>query len=423
LRKRIILALLCLAAPGRAAAQPEGLGPEPLVREALASNPSVQSMRHRVAAIDERAAVAGAWSDPMLAVEYSNVPVSSLALMDHPMAGLQIKVTQTLRPPGWSAAMRGVLEQHADASAQAVAELEVELARGVRRAWWLLVRARLLRVVTEQHLALTDELLAAARVRYETGSIGQHGVLRLEVLRDRLSDELGEFDRLDGELSATLMEALAADEAPRFDTPTSVAPVPAPSETDWLALAEAHRPLLARLDAEQRAAERAAQVARMDGWPDPSVWAGYRLRTAQTPTDPGTDLVSVGVGLPIPTGSGRRAAGARAAALEEARAVASTRASTLDQIAADMASILARWTRAWDKTTTYDDALIPGARATLETTRSDFAVGRADFSALFEAEVALLDLERARIVAAVDTHLQHAEAAAVLGTLPPGGAP
>ncbi len=420
--KRIIPVLFVLAVPSHASAQ-SGASPEPLVIEALAASPSVQSMRHRTAALDERAAVAGAWPDPTLAVEYSNAPVTSFGLSDHPMAGLQLKVTQTLRPPGWSTASRSVLDHKADASAQAVAESELGLARMVRHTWWMLVRARLLREVTAEHLALADELLAAARIRYETGATGQHAVLRLQVLRDRLQDELGDFDTLDAELSAALVEALAADGTRSFETPASATSLAPPSDADWLALAEAHRPLLAKLSAEQSAAEEAARAARLEALPDPSVWAGYRIRTVQTEMDPGTDLVSVGVGLPIPTGSGRRASGARAAALEEAGAASSMRESALDGVAADMAAVLARWTRAWDKAGTYDNTLIPGARATLETTRSDFAVGRADFASLFEAEVALLDLERARIVAAVDTHIQQAEATAVLGTLPPGGAP
>lgn len=421
--KRIIPFLVLLAAPVLAAAPSEESGPEPLVAQALASSPSVQSMRHREQALHERAAVAGAWPDPMLAIEYSNAPTSTLGLSDHPMAGLQLKVSQTLRPPGWSQSSRSVLDHKAEASAQAVAESELGLARMVRRSWWMLVRARVLRAVTEEHLARTEELLEAARIRYETGAVGQHAVLRLEVLRDRLGDELGEFDRLDAELTAALEEALAAEDSRAFETPTTVLPVAPPDEADWIALAEEHRPLIAKLLAEQSAAEEAARTARLEALPDPSVWAGYRVRTVQTDTDPGTDLVSVGVGLPIPTGSGRRSGGARAAALEEASAARAMREAALDAIAADIATVQARWSRAWHKAATYDEALIPRARAALETTRSDFAVGRADFASLFEAEVALLDLERARVVAAVDTHIQRAEAAAVLGTQALGGTP
>ncbi len=421
--KPLIPVLLALAAPLVAFAQSAEVGPEPLVVEARDANPTLQAMQHREQALRARAGVAGAWPDPMLTVEYSNAPVTSFGLSDHPMAGLQLKVQQVLRPVGWSRANREVLDREAEASAQAVAEAELGLSLAVRQAWWLLARTRMLRQVTEEHLTRTGELLGAALIRYETGAIGQHAVLRLQVLRDRLTDELGEFDKLDVELTAALTEVLAGDQGRTFDTPQSVGPVPPPPTADWNSLAQAHRPALAQHRAEQAAAEGAARAARLDALPDPSVWFGYRVRTVQTDLDPGTDLVSIGVGVPIPTGSGRRAHGARVAALEEASAAGAMVESTLDGIASDMAAILARWTRAWDKAGAYETTLIPGGQAALTTTQSDFAVGRADFASLFEAEVALLDLERARIVAAIETHIQNAAAIAVLGTPPPGASP
>jgi len=419
--KCIIPVLLALLTPIGAWAQSDENGPEALVAEAYGANPSLRAMEHREQALRERARVAGAWPDPMLAVEYSNAPVTTFGLSDHPMSGLQLKLTQMLRPPGWSRASRDVLDFKSEASAQVVAEAGLGLSLMVRSAWWLLVRTRLLRQVTESHLARTEELLAVARIRYEVGAVGQHAVLRLKVQRGHLADELGDFDRLDMELTAALTGALAAEAGRAFQTPPTIKAIAPPNQTDWLAVAEAHRPVLARYRAEEASAEQAARAARLEGLPDPSVWAGYRVRTIQTDLDPGTDMVSVGIGVPIPTGSGRRAHGARGAALEEAGAAGFMVEHTLDAIAADMAAIEARWSRAWEKAGTYDATLIPAARATLVTTQSDFAVGRADFASLFEAEVALLDLERTQIVAAVETHIQRAEATAVLGTTPPGG--
>ena len=47
-------------------------------------------------------------------------------------------------------------------------------------------------------------------------------------------------------------------------------------------------------------------------------------------------------------------------------------------------------------------------------------MGEADFASLFEAEITLLDLERARIDAAIETHLQQAGALAATGDWPEG---
>ena len=56
------------------------------------------------------------------------------------------------------------------------------------------------------------------------------------------------------------------------------------------------------------------------------------------------------------------------------------------------------------------------ARATLETTQSDFSVGTADFTSLYESEVELLILEKGYITASVETHVQNAIARSVTGS-------
>lgn len=394
--------------------------PQALADRAVDANPSLKALEAQEAALRSRADVAGAWTDPMLSMEYSNVPITTLSIGDHPMAGIQLRAEQTLRPPRWSSLHRTVGHLRADATGHATAEAALQLRATVERTWWVLARTRLLREVTTAHLARTDELVEAARIRYETGGIGQHAVLRMEVLRDTLEDELGDFARAETELIAALAQALA-DDATAPDSPTVLEAAPLPPEGDWIGVAELHRPLLQRLASEEEASTQSAALARAEAAPDVSVWAGYRLRTVETGTESGTDLVSVGLGVPLPAGSARRAQGERQAALSGADAARATHAASLDGITADMRAILARWERAHEKATTYGDTLIPGAQATLATTLADFSVGRADFASLFEAEVTLLQLERGRITAAVETHLCRADATAVLGVDPSEG--
>ncbi len=419
-RSTLVLALLLGLGPSTWAQEPAA----PLAAlqdEAVDANPGLVALAAQQRALSRRAEVAGAWMDPMVALEYSNAPITSGWIGDHPMGGVQLKVQQTLRPSRWSEQSRAVLEHKADAAGHAEHEAALMLRARVAQTWWLLARTRMLEAVTEEHLARTEELLAAARARYETASVGQHAVLRLEVLRDRLADELGDFARMEQALEAGIAGALSREETESsFETPVDVGVLGAPAARDWLGLARAHRPQLARLAAEQEAAASRAVLARTEARVDPSVWAGYRLRTVQTEMDPGTDLVSIGVGVPIPLGSARRARGAEEAALEEAAGQEARTEALLDGIQADLAGVFAAWERAQAKAETYDEILLPGARAVLQTTQADFSVGRADFASLFEAEVALLDLERARIVALVDTHLHHAEATALLGTDPLG---
>ena len=418
--RSVVLLMACLLL-GSSRARADGPPWAALADEAVQANPSLEAMRARERALRERAEVAGARMDPMVSVELSNLPVTTFSLADHGMAGVQLRAQQTLRPPTWSRLQRELGEQRADAAGFATAEAELQLRGAVERAWWTLARTRMLAQVTEEHLARTEQLLDAARARYETGGVGQYAVLRLGVLRDKLRDDLGDFIRGEAELEAALSAALDRAPGGPFPTPTAVEPVAPPADADWVALASATRPALLRIAADREVALQTAHLARVDVWPDVTLWAGYRLRTAQSEMDPGTDLVSVGVGVPIPGGSARRADGDRAAALEEASGAAASYDAALNGVEADMAGVIARWSRAWDKVAAYDQTLIPGARSTLEATRADFVVGRAEFASLIDAEVALLDLERARITAAVETHLQRADAVTVLGAPPPPG--
>ena len=149
----------------------------------------------------------------------------------------------------------------------------------------------------------------------------------------------------------------------------------------------------------------------------------YRVRTVDTPLDDGTDQVSAGFSIPIPWGSAKRSRAERAAQLQVARAERARLAAELDRIESDLAAIHARWTRAFEQAVEYRDNLTPDARATLETSFSDYTVDRADFATLFEAEVALLDLERTLLSSTAETHIQAAAADATIGIAPRGGRP
>jgi outer membrane protein TolC len=278
--------------------------------------------------------------------------------------------------------------------------------------------------VTHDHVERTEDFVRAVEARYETGSSGQHEVLRLGVLRDRLRDDLRGFARADRELSAALSRSLSRPPDGGFATPEELEPRP-PHGTvsEWLALAREQRPELKRLEESVRSAQASAELARIEGIPDLTVWMGYRIRSVDGPQDDGTDQVSAGISVPIPWGSGRRSRAERAAHLQAARGSRARLAAELDRVESELTAIHARWVRAFEQASAYRRTLTPAARSALEASFADYALGRTDFSALYEAEVELLDLERILHSAAVQTHIQAAEARAAIGAPPPGGQP
>ena len=396
--------------------------PTALAAEAVEANPAIDALANRVAQLDALADVADLWPDPVLGLEVSNLPVGDWGLGDHMMAGLQFRVQQTIPTPGVTGLRREVAEARRDVAEASLAEARLQLARAVETAYWRLALVRRLRVITAEHVEITDQLLGAVRARYETGGAGQHALVRLQVLRDRLIDDVHDFDRQDARLSAALREALHRPPDAEFATPDALDAAPLDS-TDaaeavrtWLDAARDARPALAEQRAAEEAAKLEARLARVDARPDLTVWGGYRLRTVDTPTDPGTDLVSLGVAVPLSFfQSTRLGRGRAAAALASAAAPRARQDSVLDGISADLQTAWADWRRAVDKVAAYDEDLIPGARRALDATLADYRVGKAPFESLYEAELQLLELQRARDAAAAETHIQEAVVRALVG--------
>ncbi len=396
--------------------------PRALADEAIAENPGLESLRARIAELDFLAGAAGSWQDPTFGSEYSNAPGDSFSLDDHAMSALQLQAQQTIPAWGWSGLREEVAAARALTGEHALEEAKSQLRREVFELFWKLTLSRMLEQVTRKHIARTEELTEAVRARYETGTAGQHQLLRMGVLRDRLRDDLGDFTRADQVLTAALGRALSRDAERGFATPSALEPRPVGGNvSEWLALARAERPELRRIEASIRTAEKAAELARVDGRPEVTAWMKYRVRTIDTGRDDGTDQISLGLSIPIPWGSVKRSRAERAAQHQVARAQRARRAAELDRIESQLTAIHARWTRAFEQAVEYRENLTPHARATLETSLSDYTVDRADFATLFEAEATLLSLERTLLSAAVQTHIQAAAAHATVGASPSGG--
>ncbi len=387
-----------------------------LIAEAVAQNPSVDAMRHRTRSLGETASVASTWADPMFGVAYMNAPVDSFAIDESPMSGIEFTLQQRLPEFGWSRATREVAERSVARSRHARAEAEVQLARSVETLYWKLALSRQLEGVTQKHLDRTLELIRAVRARYEVGEAGQNTLLRLEVLQERLRDDLGDFESAERRLIAGLSVALARDPDTQIATPSRVAPIaPTGDPQSWLEQARQHRPELAAIREEIELEHDSARLARIGTRPEVDVWVKYRLRTATTPTDDGTDFFSAGLSVPIPFNSSKRNGGVHAARMAARDGARAQLAAAIDRIEAELAEVDANWQRATQKAATYAERLIPGALIALETTLSDFSVGRAEFSTLYEAEVELLTLERAYLTATIETYLQRAAARAATG--------
>lgn len=416
---KIMILLSCVIASRALALDAEVLQ---LVEEALRANPTLEAKRAQIEAIATAAEGAGVWNDPLFSVEYMNAPTDSLRIDRSSMSGVQLKLEQNFPELGWSKTSRELAALEVSATRYATTEAERQLRQGVETLYWRLALSRALRDVTDQHRQRAEDLLSAVSSRYETGVIGQNSVSRLLVLRDRLQEDLADFEQLELEITAALVRALARPAPSRFETPRVFEPLaPGAAAEAWLAQALENRAELQRLREEIKIEQKAQELARIEARPDVDLWLAYQIREVDMAMDDGTDFISAGISIPIPLGSRKRELAQAASRRAGERSARARFAAQVDEITSELRMAEARWSRAYQKSRAYRERLLPAAEMTLQATLADFAVDRADFMALYEAQVELLELQKAYLQAVVETHLQRALVCALTGAsdLPP----
>lgn len=404
---------LFIASPPARAAPPDD--PTTLAEMAIKVNPAVKSVEKQITSLERKADAAVRWSDPVFAVEYSNVPWDRWTLGDSPMSGVQLKLQQTLTLPGKNDRRSETARSEAEVARWELREKKTQLKDLVKRTYWNLALVRQLKVINERHIKLVDRLSAAVRAKYQVGKVGQHDLLNLSVLKNRLEDDLGDFDQKERQLLAAINAALHRQASTTVTTPEELTVVTTTkSLSALLQLAEDHRPRLFQTRAASTWKRLAAERAGYERWPDITVWAGYRVRTPSA-TDLGTDFLSVGVAVPLPLDYTGHAEAQQEQHLASAAATDALYRATIDEIRASLASSLAAWQRSAQKARTYEASIIPGADQALRATLAAYQTDRADFASLHQAEVRLLQYERAAKVAQATTQIEQSRVEALVG--------
>jgi outer membrane protein TolC len=348
----------------------------------------------QIEALRYKATQAGAWSDPTISFAYQNVPWDSFALDQEPMSMVLFRIEQTVPFFGKTGKREAVVIDEAQAKRWQLEERKSQLRALVKQAYLRLALARQIKKITKEHISLIEQLIDAVRIKYEVGRAAQSDLLRLEVLRDRLKDSIEDFDRQDRELTASINATLHRAVTTNILTPETFALTgPAHSIKELKKMALVSRPQLKQLKALAKMHRSAADLAATEAIPDPAFFASYALRSELEAGGAGRDLITLGVGIPLPLFYSSRYGARAQEATASARATDAQRTALLDTISGGLGEALAGWQRAFDQVNRYKDQLVPGAHKALDATFSSYQVDRADFSSLYEAELELLNFE------------------------------
>ncbi len=388
---RLLSALPALLLAGAALAEPAapenaGTATDPvlaeLIRESLARRPELRQADALVQAERERAPQAGAWQDPVLTLGLQNDGFNGLQIGKMDTSYYQVMVTQPIPWPGKTGLRSEVASSGTKLAEASVSRARLTAEADVRRAYLdlLLVRDRLALLVKLEALWTKSEGLA--RNRYEASEGAQSDILRAQLERNRLRQRRWSLEAEE----RTKLQAINRLRAHPLDEPlltmASVRQMGLPSVPDVEAAkadAEQRSPelLQARLQS-QRAASQVA-LAKRDRWPDLAVTAAIMPRGSLEP------MWAAGVSITLPIFSGSKQS--RAVAESEARASATdSGVETVQQVLRlRVQERIAQLTNLVESAAIYRDGLLIQSQATVDSTMSQYRVGRVTFASVLEA--------------------------------------
>jgi outer membrane protein TolC len=347
-----------------------------------------------------------------------------------------VRLTQTFPFPGkLSLAERAAQEDESAASA-AVGQMKLDAVRDVKTAYYELAFVRLAQAITARSGTVIEGLISVAQARYAVGTAIQADVLRARVDAARLGEEAAMLDAEERDVLARLNAVLdrpsdtpvgsavipprlvrlagADSAAPVRFTSSALGAPPVGSPllpVDSLqALAVAQSPMLRAHKARIAGQERRVALAEKAHLPDFDVSLEYDER----PNFP--NYVSAFVSIPLRLQRGRKqdqdVVGARA----ELAALHAEHAAEVNALRQSVASLASDAERARTQVALSLKAVLPQARASLESATASYQVGRVDFTAVSDAQTILFTYETAYARAVADFATTLAQLESVVGT-------
>lgn len=380
----VLIAFGTLPASGQA---PTTLSLGDLLAEVEAANPALRAARLDADALATRSAQVRL-PDPTVGVTAFPYPLVTALGSQR----TQWRVEQTVPWPGTITLRRAVADRAAEVAGYEADVLRADLGLDVTRAYVALWRVQEVAALIADFRDRLGAYAEAAAVRYEVGRGPQGAILKAQVERGRLEEQLLTL----AAQRRTALETLARlTDWPglRLDSVTLAPPALPETDSALVALARRARPEFQALDAAREQAEAQTALARRAFYPDVGLSATYFdiAERDAPPTADGQDALAVGLMVKVPLWRG----GLRAA-LDEARLREALVDACRDALDAELETQIADlvYTAQQDRASLdlYRDRLIPQGEATVASLLSAYTTGQSDFLALLDAERTLFAL-------------------------------
>lgn len=266
------------------ASRQPGSAVEPLTldnaeRIALEANPEIAVAARRVAMARAHVNLAGALDDPMAMYRGWGVPLSKP--WDYNAAQNMFSLSRTFVNGTTRNLRTNVAQSDLDEAEANLSAERLDIRIKVAKAFYDLLASQDESRVHAEHVAVAQQAIEAARIKYTSGAVPQQDVLKAQVALTQLAEHMIHFDR-DAEVARTRINTLLGR---RPDTPIEASGQHAvftslPSVDSLINIAISTRPDLIAARAAADRSHRQQQLAKRAYAPDFTLSAGYMLMPA-----------------------------------------------------------------------------------------------------------------------------------------------
>lgn len=366
-----------------------------LVAESLANNPELHAAKTRWEMSERQIIPARSLEDPRLSFTFSNYPIDTLAFDETPMTGNELNLAQLFPFPGKLAAKGEMAEQQALWYQGVYEDGKLQLARKVKDSYYRLFYQDQGIRITDQNIAILDDIIRLTETRYQVGKGLQQDVLKAQVERSKLMDKLFTLKQMRDSILAEINTLRDLPTARQVTPPAELEMSPIDlSLQDLQQSAESHRPLFVSYHSLIERYKAQKNLAQLEYWPNFTVSAGYRFR-ATVPGDPvnGTDFISAGVGINLPFNREKRHE-AVAEALSGISMAVDQYNDFRNKVLFNLHDTYAQMEKNRQLVSLYKTGILPQANQTFQASLSAYQVNKVDFLNLLDS---LLSLYRYQI--------------------------
>jgi len=394
---------------------PEPAGPaltlDEIERMALARNPEIAVAARRVAMAEANVPAAGALDDPQAMYRGWGIPLNQP--WNYNQAQNMFMVTQALPGPGKRTLRTSVANSNVTEAKDELVAVRLRVRVEVRKAFYNLLEVEDELRIHDEHLAIAQQAIAAARIRYTVGQVPQQDLLKAQLELTRLAEHMIRFDR-DAEVARAQLNTLVGRDPA---TPLRVegdygvvATLPSESSLEQLALQV--RPDLLEAEAAAEKSRQGQSLAKKAYVPDFTVSAGYML---MPPTSNMRNNYMVEGSMTLPWLDHRKhdaeIATAGAAVSEQDAELAALRTEAFGQIKKSLAEAEA----AQKFAELYQNSLRPQAEATLHAAVIAYENNQTDFLNLLDSQMQVIDIDLAWLQALADFNTRMADLEMAVG--------